>query len=42
MIKVSYSSKKSYGNKTNIHFASSKAKSYSSKKSYGNKTRSLY
>ena len=34
----SYSSKKSYGNKTDDEVFTSDEKSYSSKKSYGNKT----
>ncbi len=42
MIKVSYSSKKSYGNKTSLINNVANFSSYSSKKSYGNKTRSLY
>ena len=36
---TSYSSKKSYGNKTPTNLAMYPLKSYSSKKSYGNKTR---
>ena len=38
MIKVSYSSKKSYGNKTCFLSIAVLIGSYSSKKSYGNKT----
>ena len=39
---VSYSSKKSYGNKTSLIIKKLSKKSYSSKKSYGNKTTQLY
>ena len=35
---LSYSSKKSYGNKTNVPSVNLLTESYSSKKSYGNKT----
>ena len=35
---MSYSSKKSYGNKTNNWTVTNMSLSYSSKKSYGNKT----